>query len=266
VTTTQTSSPVVAPNRAATTLLRPAIHAWAMERPFVVAAGLDRGTTVLDVGCGDGAVTRLLAAEVGPRGRVIALDVDEAAIARGRDADADRHGASVTWTCASAYDTGLDDASVDFVLARHLFQHLTDPARALRELHRVLKPGGSVCVLEGHDGLIWIHPEPNGHAAFLSRAAEQQRLRGGDREIGRKLAAYLTETGFADVRSDVHVYDTGRLPPELFVALALEPMVALFPGRGAIEAAASVEACRDALSCGTAHGSAGFYATYARKA
>jgi SAM-dependent methyltransferase len=263
---TQTTAPVLAPNRSASTLLRPAIHAWAMERPFVVAAGLDRGMTVLDVGCGDGAVTRFLAGEVGPRGKVIALDVDEATITAQQAADADRKGVAITWTCASAYDTGLEDASVDFVVARHLFQQLTDPARALRELQRVLKPGGSICLVDDHDGLLWIHPEPNGHAAFVARVHEQQRLRGGDREIGRKLAGHVSEAGFDDVHTDVHVYDTGRLPTDLFVALAIEPMTSLFPSHGAEEARVAVEACREALSTGTAHGSAGFYATYARKA
>lgn len=246
-------------------LFMPEVHGWAMERPFVVAAGLTEGMTVLDLGCGDGTRTRLLAAEVGPEGKVIGVDVDEAAIERAKAADADNEGVALEWTSASAYDTGLDDASVDFVIARHIFQHLTDPERALDEISRVLKPGGRICVLDTHDALLWLQPEPDGHAAFMARAAEQQRLRGGDREIGRKLAGLLAGAGFDDVRTDVHVFDTGSLPAELFTALALDPMKAIFPGKDGQMAAAHIGRCADALSDEAAHGSAGFYATVAAK-
>lgn len=255
-----------APLRRASSLLMPEVHAWAMERPSLIAAGLSRGMTVVDLGCGRGTMTRFVSGEVGPEGKLIAVDVDEAALSEARAATAGRVRVPVSWESASAYDTGLDDASVDMVIARQLFQHLTDPARALAEISRILKPGGRVCVLDAHDGLLWLQPQPAGHAEFMSRAAAQQRMRGGDREIGRKLAALLSTHGFADVRADVHVFDTGRMPVDLFVELALVPLLDAFPGDDADAGRKHVEACRAALSGEAAHGSAGFYATFARKA
>ena len=73
-------------------------------------------------------------------------------------------------------------------------------------------------------------------------------------------------SGFADVRADVQVFDTGRMPVDLFVELALVPLLNAFPGDDGQDAQKHVEACRAALSGERAHGSAGFYATFARKA
>lgn len=246
-------------------LARPEVHAWAMERPFVTAAGLSAGMTVVDLGCGDGSRTLFFRAQVGPTGAVIGIDVDADLIDTARARELDSGADPVRYEVASAYDTGLDDASVDVVVARHLFQHLTDPARALAEVARILKPGGRVVLLDTHDGLLCLHPEPAGHADFMRRAAEHQRLRGGDREAGRKLAGRLAEAGFHDVCTDVHVFDTGRLPTDLFVGLALTPLLAVFEGDASSDAEAHLEACRDALASGDAHGSAGFYATWAVK-
>ena len=260
-----TPTPNASSNRNNHALLRPDVHAWAMERPLVMGAGLTRGMTVVDLGCGDGTFTRFLAGEVGTEGEVIALDVDSERIAACEKGDNGRASKRVSWRAASAYDTGLDDNSVDFVFARHLFQHLTDPARALAEAHRILKPGGTICLLDTHDGLLWLQPAPEGHDAFMARAAEQQRLRGGDREIGRKLSGLLADADFADVWNDVHVYDTGRLPAELFMHIAIEPLRAVFPGDDAADADAHLKACQMSLLYGESHGSAGFYATHAKK-
>lgn len=257
-----TLSSNAAPNRARSSLLLPEVHAWAMERPMLVAAGLTKGMTVLDLGCGDGTFTRFLAGEVGPTGAVHGIDTDDVAIALA-GAAASRSAVPLHYSAASAYDTGLPDDSVDFVFARHLFQALTDPARALDEIRRVLKPGGRVCLVDTHDGLLWLDPEPPGHADFMERADAQQRLRGGDRQIGRKLAALLCAARFEDVRTDVSVFDTGRLPVELFVGMALEPLRAVFPGDDAAEADHHLAMCEASLMEG-GHGSAGFYATYAR--
>lgn len=246
-------------------MLMPEVHAWAMERPALVAAGLTRGMTVVDLGCGAGGMTRFLSGEVGPEGRLIGIDVDERVLQTAASTTSARVRVPVTWEAASAYETGLPDASVDFVVARQLFQHLTDPARALGEIARILKPGGRVCILDTHDALLWLQPEPQGHTEFVARAAAQQRMRGGDREIGRKLAALMTEADLDDVRADVHVFDTSRIPMDLFIELALVPMIDAFPGDDAETARAHVDRVRAQLAEQPVHGSCGFYAVSARR-
>lgn len=262
----QTDARVPAPSLPTSSTLLPEVHAWAMERPALIAAGLTRGMTVVDLGCGRGTMTRFVSGEVGSEGKIIGVDVDEDALAQAKTATAGRVRVPIAWESASAYDTGLADASVDMVIARNLFQQLTDPARALAEIARILKPGGRVCMIDAQDSLLWIQPEPAGHADFMARAAAQQRMRGGDRDLPRKLAALLFAAHFQDVRTDVHVFDTQRMATDLFVELAISPVLAAFPGDDAATVQGHVDACRQTLQTPHAHGSAGFYATFAQRA
>lgn len=249
---------LLAPNREPS---RGLVHAWAMERPSLIAAGLRPGATVVELGCGDGTWTRKLAEEVGPDGAVFAFDADEALVDAAR-----RAGGPALYETGSAYDTGLPDASVDLVVARHLFAHLGDPGRALAEIARILKPGGAVCLLEAHDTMLWLHPEPPGHADFVSRARALQALRGGDRDAALRLPGLLQAAGYADVRSEVQLLDTALLAVDAFVDLALAPLADLFVGDDEAFAADHVATCAARLDAGDAHGTAGFVATWALRA
>lgn len=98
------------------------------------------GRTVLDAGCGTGP----LAVELARRGAdVTALDIGLRwlSLARSRAASA---GVSVSSCCAGVHHLPLADAQFDAVLAESLLEVVPDQARALRELHRVLRPGGAI--------------------------------------------------------------------------------------------------------------------------
>jgi 2-polyprenyl-6-hydroxyphenyl methylase / 3-demethylubiquinone-9 3-methyltransferase len=89
----------------------------------------------LDVGCGGGYVSELLA----KRGaKVIAFDLAKGAVRAGKQ----KLGDKIAWLCASATEIPLKDESVDVVVNTDVLVHLTDPLPCLREMSRVLKPGG----------------------------------------------------------------------------------------------------------------------------
>ncbi len=102
---------------------------------------LSPGMAVLDVGCGPGSITVGLGAVVSP-GRVTGIDKQplqvEAARARARQLTV----TNVTFEVADAYDLPFRDASFDAVFAHAVLMHLGEPVRALREMRRVLRPGG----------------------------------------------------------------------------------------------------------------------------
>src|SRR5262249_27864271 len=152
-----------------------------------------------------GFLARKLAEAVGPSGAVVGVDVSEPLLAVARGLPPLEGVAPLTYHRGSAYALDLPDASVDFIYSRLLFQHLEDPPRVLRECFRVLRAGGAMCVVDSDDGILGLFPEPPGYAEFTRRAAEEQKARGGDRDVGRKVGWYYKRAGFTDVRVEVRV-------------------------------------------------------------
>ena len=111
-------------------------------------AGLRRGMRVADLGCGIGTVTKLIGDFVGPEGYVVGMDASEAQVAEARSRLSGK-ATNIRFVEASALDTGWPDESFDMVYCRFLLLHLCEPEQALREMHRLLKPGGVIVCEDG---------------------------------------------------------------------------------------------------------------------
>jgi len=112
-------------------------------------AGIEPGDRVLDFGCGPGSYTVAAARVVGETGRVYALDVHPLAIKSVRTA-ASRAGLSSIEIIQSGRPTALEEGSVDVVLFYDVFHELEEPDVVLRELHRILKPDGTLSFSDHH--------------------------------------------------------------------------------------------------------------------
>jgi ubiquinone/menaquinone biosynthesis C-methylase UbiE len=114
---------------------------------LVSAAGVAPGQRVLDVGCGTGYLASLLAEKVGPAGFVVGLDASGEMIAYA----ARRHGrANCQFRLGTAESLDLPDEHFDVVVSSLFMHHLPDDlhATALAEMHRVLRPGGTLLIAE----------------------------------------------------------------------------------------------------------------------
>jgi len=107
--------------------------------------------TVLDLGCGSGAFTTLLARVVGEQGKVYAVDIQpemlqqlERKLVKAENLDI----RNVEIKQASAYELPFEDESLDLVFMVAALQEISDRGRALREVRRVLKPGRILAVTE----------------------------------------------------------------------------------------------------------------------
>jgi ubiquinone/menaquinone biosynthesis C-methylase UbiE len=109
-----------------------------LAEDLIEAAALRPGERVLDVACGTGVVTRLAAARVGPDGTVAGADIHPAMLAVARAASDD----SIAWYETSAEAMPLPDESYDVVLCQMGLQFVSNKLAALREMRRVLAPGG----------------------------------------------------------------------------------------------------------------------------
>ncbi|MFD0273040.1 class I SAM-dependent methyltransferase [Kitasatospora sp. NPDC127111] len=145
----------------------------------IAGLGLRPGDTVLDAGCGTGRALPLLRAAVGPDGRVFGADVTPEMLHEA----ATRHAGAATLLLADCARLPLPDAVLDAVFAAGLVSHLPDPARALRELARVTRPGGTLALYH-----------PIGRAALAARHGRP--LTPDDLRAEPNLRPLLTATGW----------------------------------------------------------------------
>ena len=117
-------------------------------RALLIRAGIQHGMRVVDLGCGTGMVTQLMAKLVGPTGEVIGVDYSAAQVEQAR-ASLPAGITNVRFIQASATDTGLPREAFDLVYCRFLLIHLTEPESALREMRELLKPDGIIVCEDG---------------------------------------------------------------------------------------------------------------------
>ncbi|WP_434587626.1 methyltransferase domain-containing protein [Streptomyces sp. A5-4] len=157
------------------------------------------GSRVLEVGCGVGAQTSHLV-ESSPGAHITAIDASAVSLAeaRARFRDHPRR-EQVTWRQADLLQLPYADGSFDHLFICFVLEHLPDPRRALISLRRVLRPGGTVTVIEGDHGSAFFHPDSADARAVIGHQIALQAAAGGNALVGRQLHPLLTAAGYDDV-------------------------------------------------------------------
>ena len=119
-----------------------------MKRITIEMSGVRAGHAVLDLAGGTGDLSALYAPIVGDGGRVVLADINGPMMGVGRDRMLDEGHANVAFCQADAEALPFADSSFDCVTIGFGLRNVTRKERALAEMHRVLKPGGRVLVLE----------------------------------------------------------------------------------------------------------------------
>lgn len=175
------------------------------------AAGIRPGARVADVGCGPGAVLRLLAERVGSAGQATGLDADPAAASAAREVVADLPQARVQ--VGRAEDTGLPPGAFDVVMCRHVLAHNGGREAAIvGHLAALTAPGGCVYLVDVDATALRItHAAPE-VADLHQRYREFHRARGDDLSVGLRLGDLLTDAGLT-VERYVCRSPVVRVPP-----------------------------------------------------
>jgi ubiquinone/menaquinone biosynthesis C-methylase UbiE len=176
-------------------------HRWrtAENSAGYLLTHLRPGMSLLDVGAGPGTITADLARFVQP-GRTTALEANESAldITRATFAELDLE---VEFLVGDVHKLDIPDDSYDVVHAHQVLQHVADPVQALREMHRVCKPGGIVAARDSdYRAFAWypLQPELDEWMELYQRLA---RANGGEPDAGRRMLSWALEAGFEKVDS-----------------------------------------------------------------
>jgi SAM-dependent methyltransferase len=204
---------------------------------------LSPGQRLLDLGCGPGAITAGLADAVAP-GPAVGVDRDAEFVAQARTLwTADRP--NLRFEVGDATAVPLDDASVDVAFLHALLQHVGSPLDVLREVRRVVRPGGLVAVGDLDMDAYLVHPTVDGLAAALDL---DRRIRRSP-DVGRRLPALLASAGFDgsvtfEVRPNTAVGATAvaGVASSTAARMRAEPYVQRALDEGWVSAADEVEA------------------------
>ncbi|MGH8034152.1 MAG: class I SAM-dependent methyltransferase [Lysobacterales bacterium] len=176
----------------------------------LLALELGNERLVLDVGCGTGQFSRLMAAALPPGSTVIAVehnpDQVQAALQLTEESTG---GCAVDFRIGDAQELPLEDTEMgqfDLAHTRFLLEHVHDPAAVVRAMVAAVRPGGRVVLLDDDHELMRFWPEPEGvMAAWKAYYRSYSRLR-NDALVGRKLALLLADAGAPVIRIDQLFY------------------------------------------------------------
>ena len=156
------------------------------------------GSRVLEAGCGVGAQTVILA-QNSPGAQFTSVDVSPVSVQAAEGAVRRAGCPNVTFQTADIFKLPFPRASFDHVFVCFVLEHLQEPVWALRQLRAVLKPGGTLTVIEGDHGSTLFHPHSEAAWKTIQCLIDLQAETGGDALIGRRLFPLLREAGFHEV-------------------------------------------------------------------
>jgi len=165
-------------------------------------AGISEGMKCLDVGCGGGDVTRLMASFAGSEGKSVGIDSDPAILVLAREDAESECLDNVEFRHADASFCQEEEA-YDLVYARFLLTHLSEPENCLHAMVRACRPEGVVVIEDIDFTGSFCYPYCASYQRYTELYQQVVQRRGGDPNIGLKLPGILRKAGVEKVQVNV---------------------------------------------------------------
>ncbi len=209
------------------------------------------GSLVLEAGCGVGAQTVTLARR-SPGARFTSVDISAHSIAEARRRTDATGLANVRFLRADIRALPFAPGSFDHVFVCFVLEHLPLPLEVLAIFRNLLRPGGTMTVIEGDHGSAYFHPDSAAAQRTIQCQVELQRSAGGNALIGRQLYPLMVEAGFDAVHVSPRMVYADSSRPDLVDGFTRRTFTAMIEGvreaaiaAGMIGAAAFDEGIRD---------------------
>jgi len=153
---------------------------------------------VLEVGCGVGAQTLILARN-SPRAEFISFDLSTESLVKAQNTVFQKGLPNVVFCKADVNDLPFKPDTFDHVFVCFLLEHLPDPLLVLNNIRNLLRPGGTITIIEGDAGSVLFYPESPDANRVIECFVKLQQQMGGNPFMGRELRHLLIDAGFSDV-------------------------------------------------------------------
>ncbi len=187
------------------------------------------GSLVLEAGCGVGAQTITLAGR-SPDARFTSIDVSADSLAEARRRIERAGLTNVEVRQADIFALPFEAESFDHVFVCFVLEHLSRPVEALTILERLIRPGGTITVIEGDHGSTYFHPDSAAAHDAIQCLIALQRDGGGDGLIGRQLYPLMVEAGFDAVRVSPRMVYVDSSRPQLVDGFTRKTFTAMIEG------------------------------------
>jgi len=187
------------------------------------------GSCVLEAGCGVGAQTITLARR-SPEARFLSVDVSATSLAEAKRTIDVAGLSNVEFRRADIFDLPFAPNSFDHVFVCFLLEHLPRPVDALMILKELIKPGGTMTVIEGDHGSAYFHPASQKADRAIQCQVELQRRAGGNALIGRQVYPLMVEAGLAEVRVSPRMVYVDASRPHLVDPFIKKTFTAMIEG------------------------------------
>ena len=182
---------------------------------------------ILEVACGVGAQTVAMAQRL-PACRFVSFDKIPQSVGLAAERVRTAGLQEVHLLTADLFEAPFKPESFDVLFVSYLLEHLPDPLAALISLKTLLRPGGTLLVVEGDHGSCYFHPDTPEAIRAWKCLIEVQAGLGCDSEIGRRLHPLLQSAGFENVRVSPRMVYADQSRPHVqnqFVLQTIVPMV-----------------------------------------
>ena len=187
------------------------------------------GSTVLEAGCGVGAQTVTLARR-SPDARFTSVDVSATSLAEAKRRAAKAGLANVRFRQGDIFALPFGPESFDHVFVCFVLEHLSRPVEALIVLRELLRPDGTITVIEGDHGSAYFHPDSPAARAAIQCQITLQANAGGDALIGRQVYPLMVQAGFEAVRVSPRMVYVDASRPELVDGFTRRTFTAMIEG------------------------------------
>ena len=210
--------------RVETVYLTPDVVAQRCETLSVLS--LRPGERVLDIGSGPGLLAYDMAKTVGKAGRLCGLDISESFLDMAKNRCAEMPWAE--FHAGEATDLPFEDGAFDAAVSTQVYEYVPGIEKALRELHRILRPGGRALIIDTDwDSIVCHTSDPERHARILKAWDEHLH----DPYLPKTLGPKLRQAGFDVQRRSIIPILNAERHPNTFSYGLISLIASFVPGR-----------------------------------